>query len=125
MQTVGYIDIEKYRCITDDIVTDEVIITDTQIRHIMERHPGDYERFYGYLPEIIADPDFILGGNKPNTAFILKTVTCEGEDFQLILRLKTSHDPDDYLNSVITFLKIDRKKRDKYLRNKKVLYKRE
>ena len=59
MHTVGKIDKEIYRCITDDIVTEEVIITDNQIKHIRERHPNDYERFAEYFPEIIADPDYI------------------------------------------------------------------
>ena len=43
MRYVGKIDKEKYRCITEDIVTDEVIITDERIGHIKERHPNDYE----------------------------------------------------------------------------------
>lgn len=45
--------------------------------------------------------------------------------FQLILRLKTSSDPQNYKNSIITFLKIDQRKWEKYLRNKKILYSRE
>ena len=42
MLTVGYIDIEKYRCITDDITTDEVIITEERIHHIKERRGTDF-----------------------------------------------------------------------------------
>ena len=125
MHIIGKIDRNIYKCITNDIVTDEVVITDTQIKHIMERHPGDYERFYGYLPEIVENPDYILSGNKPDTAFIMKCIIRENECFQLILRLKTSMDPKNYKNSIITFLKIDKRKWDKYLRNKTVLYKRE
>lgn len=34
MHTVGKIDREIYKCITKDIVTDEVIITDERIGHI-------------------------------------------------------------------------------------------
>ena len=45
MYVVGKIDQEIYQCITNDIVTDEVIITDERIEHIKERHPNDYERF--------------------------------------------------------------------------------
>lgn len=125
MHIIGKIDRNIYKCITEDIVTDEVVITDAQIKHIMERHPGDYERFYGYLPEIVENPDYILSGNKPDTAFIMKCIIRENECFQLILRLKTSMDPENYKNSIITFLKIDKRKWDKYLRNKTVLYKRE
>lgn len=60
--------------ITDDIVTEDVIITDNQIKHIRERHPNDYERFAEYFSEIIADPDYILEANRSNTAFALKQI---------------------------------------------------
>lgn len=125
VQTVGHIDIEKYRCVTEDITTDEVIITDERIQHIKERHPGDYERFMEYIPLIIANPDYILEANRANTAFLLKKFEDAGEQFELILRLKVSSDPSEYKNSIITFLKIEDKKWSKYLRNKKVLYNRE
>lgn len=96
MQTVGRIDIKKYRCITDDITTDEVIITGERIGHIMERHPGDYEQYIGYLSEILADPDYILEANKPNTAIILKEIEANGVKFKVILRLRVENDPANY-----------------------------
>ena len=125
MHIVGKIDKKIYSCITEDIVTDEVIITDERIAHIKERHPDDYEKYYSYLQQILEDPDYILESKTPDTAFILKLIEENGKDFQLILRLKTSRDLADYKNSIITFLKIDRRKKDKYLRNKKILYSRE
>lgn len=72
--SVGKIDIEKYKCVTEDIQTDEVIITDKQIEHIKERHPNDYERFSQYFKEIVKYPDFIIEANKPDTALILKEI---------------------------------------------------
>ena len=125
MHVIGKIDREIYRCISGNIVTDEVIITDVQIKHIKERHPNDYEQFSKYFAEIIAEPDYILEANSPNTAFVLKKIEIEKMHFQLILRLKTSSDPQNYKNSIITFLKIDQRKWEKYLRNKKILYSRE
>lgn len=125
MHVIGKIDREIYRCISGNIVTDEVIITDVQIKHIKERHPNDYEQFSKYFAEIIAEPDYILEANRPNTAFVLKKIEIEKMHFQLILRLKTSLDPQNYKNSIITFLKIDQRKWEKYLRNKKILYSRE
>lgn len=122
---VGKIDIEKYRCVTEDIQTDEVIITEKQIEHIKERHPNDYERYFNYAKEIIENPDYILEANKPNTAFVLKHIEDNGKNYQLILRLKTSQDPKDYLNSIITFLKVEEKRYNRYLRTKKTLYKSE
>ncbi len=122
---VGRLDRSIYRCVTEDIVTDEVIITDERIQHIKDRHPNDYERYMKYIESIVVEPDYILEANKPNTAFLLKHFEEEGEHFELILRLKVSHDPIEYKNSVITFLRIKEKKWNRYLRNKTILYKRE
>jgi len=124
VKVVGKIDKEIFKAISDDIITDEVVMTPPQIQHIKERHPDDYERFAKYFPEILANPDYILKGNKPNTAFILKNFGIEEENFQLILRIITSADPKGYKNSIITFLKVSNKKWNKYLRNKEILYSR-
>lgn len=122
---VGILNKDIYKCITEDIVTDEVIITDERIKHIMERHPNDYERYYKYMAEVIADPDYIVEANKPNTAFILKSITENDKKYELILRLATSDDPKKYKNSVITFLRIENKRYNRYLRTKTILYKKE
>lgn len=125
MQTIGHIDIEKYRCVTDDIATDEVIITDERIQHIMERHPGDYERYFRFITEIVENPDYILEANKPNSALVLKHLECGGKNYKLILRLKTSSDPDIYKNSIISFQKVEDRRYIRYTHSEKVLYKRE
>lgn len=122
VHTVGRIDKDIYKCITEDITTDEVIITEERIAHIKERHPSDYERFYSYIPEIIKAPDYILKSTKPNTAMILKEIADEKEKFQLILRIKTSEDNKAFKNSIITFLKVNERTWNKYLRNKVILY---
>lgn len=122
---IGKIDIEKYKCITNDIQTDEVVITEKQIEHIKERHPKDYERYFNYVMDILKNPDYILEANKPNTAFLLKHILDNNKNYQLILRLKTSSDPKNYKNSVITFFKVEEKRFNRYLRTKTVLYKSE
>lgn len=122
---VGKINKEIYKCITDDIVTDEVIITDNQIQHIKDRHPNDYERFSKYFSEIVNHPDYIIEANKPDTAVILKEIVDGDEKFQTVLRLCTSKEPEGYKNSIITFLKIDEKRWNRYLRTKEILYKKE
>lgn len=122
---VTRLDVEKYRCVSGSITTDEVIITDERIQHIKDHHPNDFERYERYLVKIIEEPDYILKSDLPHTAFLLKEIVDADERFQLILRLKVTGDPEGYKNSVITFLKISEKKWKKYLRNKNVLYKRE
>ena len=125
MHIIGKINKNIYKCVTEDITTEEVIITDNQINHIKNRHPNDYENFSSYFSDILSDPDFILEANKPNTAFILKQITENDLTVQLILRLLTSQDHKGYKNSIITFLKIDIKTWNKYLRNKKILYRKD
>lgn len=116
------LDMKKYSCVTPNIRTSEVIITAERIKHIQERHPGDYERFYSYIPEIITNPDYILEDAHPNTAMVLKKISEHGEYFRLALRLVTSTDDPAYKNSVITFLKIREKEWRRLTKNKKVLY---
>lgn len=125
VHSVGKIDREIYKCITEDIVTDEVIITDERIQHIKDRHPDDYERYYSYLKEIVEHPQYIVETAKPNTALILKEFTDGEEQFKTVLRLTTSTDNPDFKNSIITFMKINNKEWGRMLRNKKILYKKE
>lgn len=125
VQAIGKIDIEKYRVVSKDVRTDEVVITDERIQHIKDRHPNDFERYSEYIAEIVKNPDYILEANKPNTALLLKEFTDADERFQLILRMAVEGDNPGYKNSVITFLKVEKKRYKRYLRTKKILYKSE
>ena len=44
MNAVTRLDIEKYRCVSDKMTTEEVVITEERIQHIRDRHPLDYEK---------------------------------------------------------------------------------
>ena len=125
MYLVGKIDIEIYNCITKDITTDEVIITDERIQHIKEHHPNNYEQYYSYMRSIIENPEYIIEANKPNTALIPKSFSNGNETFKTVLRLITSSDNSKFKNSIITFMKINEKEWNRLLKNKKILYKSE
>lgn len=125
MKIIGRLDVEIYKCITNSIVTDEVIITEERIQHIKERHPNDYELFYVYMKEVIEHPEYIIEANKPNTALILKSFFSGNRQFKTILRLVTSADDSTFKNSVITFMKINEKEWNRLIKNKKILYKSE
>lgn len=125
VHSLGKLDIETYKCVTEQIITDEVIITDERIAHIKERHPNDYERYCSYIPEIIQKPDYILEDSRPNTALVMKHIEEAGEHFRLTLRLVAASDNPDYKNSVITFLKVREKEWNRLVKNKRILYKHE
>lgn len=122
---VGKIDRNIYQCITKDIVTDEVIITDNQIQHIKERHPLDFEKYGAYIKSMLEEPDYIIEANKPNSGLILKNIRDDGEvQFKSVLRIRTSVDDPNFKNSIITFMKIDMKEWNRLLKNKRILYSR-
>lgn len=120
---LGKIDKTIFMSITTDLSTTDVILSDTQIRHIQAHHPHVFETYCTYLTQMIESPDYIIEANLPNTALLLKSFYEQDKQFKLILRLQTSSDPVHYKNSVITFMKIDGKEWNRLLRNKKVLYK--
>lgn len=122
MQYIGHIDKEKFLLITDDITTSKVVLTDKQIVHIKEHHPNDYELYFKYLKDIVENPDYIIRDAKPNTGFLLKEFIEDNKRFQLILRLHNSNDNKLYKNSIITFLKVSKKKYKQYLRNKEIVW---
>lgn len=125
MLLVGKIKKEIYSCITEDIKTDEVIITEERIQHIRDRHPKDYERYCGYLTQIVEEPQYIVETSKPNTALILREFKQGTEIFKTVMRLKTSTDNLTYKNSIITFMRINEKEWNRLLKNKRILYKKE
>lgn len=122
---IGKLNKEIYRCVTEDIITDDVVITEKQIEHIKLRHPNDYERFSRYFEEIVYKPDYIVEANKPNSALVLKEIQTDKEKFKTVVRIATSEDNPEYKNSIITFMKIDDKEWKRLINNKKILYKSE
>lgn len=125
VKTVGRIDRKLYSCVAPDILTDEVVITDERIAHIKERHPNDYEDYSAYIPQMIADPDYIIEDTRPYTGMILKSFEENGRFFRLCLRFVTPQDDPGFKNSIITFMKIRKKEWNRLLNNKTVLYKKE
>lgn len=125
VQPIGKIDIQKYIAVSSNIRTDEVIITDERIQHIKDRHPNDFERYSQYIEKMLMQPQYILEDRVPNTAIILQEFAENNENFRLVLKLAVEGDETYKKNSIITFLKISKKKFDKYIRNKKILYKSE
>lgn len=125
MYIIGKIRSDIYKCISENIEEDEVIITDERITHIRERHPDDFDKYCSYISVVIDEPDYIIKANRPNTAVLLKEICEKGEKFKLVLRLKVTSDPENYKNSVLSFWKIGDVTWKKNLKNKTILYKKE
>lgn len=125
MQIVGHIDFEIFNCVTEYLTTSEVIITPERIQHIMERHPGSFEKIKPFLEQALSAPDYILADKNPNTGLVLKLIEEKGVRFQLVLRIHTPVDHPDFKNSVISAWEISESRWNNYIKNKTILYKRE
>lgn len=126
MRTVGNINKEIFSCISNDIVTDEVVITDERLKHIEEHHPGDFAEIEPYLHLAIQNPDYIIDDREhKNSGLLLKAIEEDDLRFQMVLRVQTSFDPAGYQNSIISAWKIREKEWNRLIRNKVILYKRE
>ena len=121
---IGKIDKRIYSCITKDIRTDEVIITDNRIQHIIE-HRGQefYDKYKNVFSEIISDPDYVFKDKMPNTAIAAKTFESENSSINIVLRLIVEGEDETYKNSIITAIKESDKRFRQRLRNNDVLYK--
>ncbi len=125
MRIIGKLDLEIYGCISDDIITDEVIIIESQLKHIQSEHPDAYEKINQYLEAAVMDPDYIFSDKHENTGMIVKRIDVEAGNLALVLRVCTSQDASGYKNSIISGWTISEKRLQNYLRNRKILYKKE
>lgn len=132
MQYIGKIDIEKFKGISNDIITDDVILTEKQREHIQEKHPEILKYFEKYFREIIENPDYILRDNmRENTALILKTISevdrknNQFKTVNLILKLAVEGEKIYNKNSIITCIPIGKNRLKSYINNGKTIYKSE
>lgn len=123
MHFVGKLNKEIYRCISEEIRTDEVIITEERIQHVNERHPGEHEKIKEYLKDAIENPDYIIEDKHPDTGLIIKKIKAGDTYIQLVLRVCTSKDEIEFKNSIISLWEISENRLKNYLRNKSILYK--
>lgn len=126
VHTVGKIDRKIYRCITNDIRTDEVIITDERIEHIRERRGEEfYNKYRDLFGEILRQPDYIFKEKREHTALVCKRIVEDEKYVNLVLRIAIEEDNPEYKNSIITAIGESEKRFAQRLRNNTALYKKE
>jgi len=127
---VGRLDTEQYK-VLGPLLTDEVVVTQRQLDHMQARHPEDFARFHSLIPDVVNDPDWIIEDTKnPNSyllfrRFAFSEAGVENVLLQLVLRIHVTGDDPTFKNSVISMWEISERRLNNYLRNGKVLYKRE
>ena len=119
MRFLCKIDRKLYACVSENIVSEDVVLNPERNLHIQEHQPRDNERYAKYMRSMIEEPDYIVETDRPKTAFILKTFVENECQFRLILRLHTADDDPNFENSVITFQYVRAKEYRRILRSKK------
>ena len=123
------LDIELYKCITKDIATDKVVLTDKQLFHIAEHHPEAYNDVLIELKETVLSPDYIIKDEKHlDTGLVVRKIYSDknpNRNTFLILKICTDTENGELANSIISGWVISEKRLNSYLRNKTILYKKE
>lgn len=92
----------------DSVVTEETIITNERINHIIERHSEDYIFFKSYIKSILKSPDVIMKDSKHyGTIFMVKKLS--DTNLNAIVRVVLKEDNEKMKNSVMTFYRIRNK----------------
>lgn len=127
MEKIANIDIGKYSLISRNIRSGTVVLTDNQKEHIIKRRGRDFfDRYSPFFSEIVEEPDYIFGDKAhKNTAIVSKTLTIDGQNINLVIRLATADDAEGLENSIITAIGENEKRYRQRLRNNIPLYKRE
>ena len=105
-----------------EIQTDEIIVTDERMEHIMERHPQDYKLFLKYGVSTVTKPDFIIKDGKcQGTIFMVKRLA--DTNINVVVRVALSTDKKGLKNSVMTSYRLRDRNLKKMLKRNEVLYK--
>lgn len=123
---LGELNRKIYECISPDIDTNRVIITDKQLDHIADHHPEAYDETLIELKSTLTDPDYIIKDDKhSNTGLVIKSIPYDNDYLHIVLKICTNSQNGKLANSVISGWKISESRLRNYLRNKTILYKKE
>ena len=121
---LGKINLEFLADEFGEIQTDEIIITDERIEHILERHPDDYDLFLQYGVLTVTTPNVVIKDKKNvGTVFMVKKLS--ETNINVVVRVALSTDKKGLKNSVMTFYRLRDKNLKKLIEKNEVLYKSE
>ena len=121
VHTVGKIDKSIYKAVSNKIQTDDIVLTDKQLRHINDKHPDVFPKYQKKLLDIVNHPDYIfLDPKHEDTALVIKRF-----DNAVEVVLKLSTETHEKKNSIITMWEIKEKRLQRYLLKNKLVYKNE
>lgn len=124
---IAKLDVQRYSCAAEHIRSSDVILTEKQKEHIIERRGKEfYDKYSPYFKEIIENPDYIFKDKKyENTAIASKTISLNSKNISVVVRIAVEGDEPWRKSSVITVMCENEKRYRQRVRNNIILYKRE
>lgn len=124
---IAKLDVQRYSCVAEHIRSSDVILTEKQKEHIIERRGKEfYDKYSPYFKEIIENPDYIFKDKKyENTAIVSKTISLNSKNISVVVRIAVEGDEPWRKSSVITVMCENEKRYRQRVRNNIILYKRE
>lgn len=124
---IAKLDVQRYSCVAEHIRSSDVILTEKQKEHIIERRGKEfYDKYSPYFKEIIENPDYIFKDKKfENTAIASKTISLNSKNISVVVRIAVGGDEPWRKSSVITVMCENEKRYRQRVRNNIILYKRE
>ena len=121
---LGSLNLSIYNCITPQIDTAKIIITNKQLEHIAKHHPESYDSILIELKSALNNPDYIFKDEKhDDTGLVIKSILTKKAYIFIVLRVCTNSNKGRLANSVISAWEISESRLINYLRNKTLLYK--
>ena len=101
MHYIGKIDKDKIGEFGNQIVTENVILTDERKAHIYEKHSNDFELIINNLDKVVLNPSEVIEDVKSkNTIFMIDKI--EKNNLNVIIKLNTTNSVKHPQNSVMT-----------------------
>ncbi len=127
VQTIGKIDIAKYKDVANgEIRSETLVLTNKQKEHIIKRRGQEFfDKYSSYFQDIALNPDYIFKDKTAeNTAIASKTIDGEA-NIHLVIKLALVSDEAGLENSIITAIIEGDKRYRQRLRNNLPIYKKE
>lgn len=126
MQYITNLDKKKLGIYENQIITEEVILTDERLyEHILLFHEEEYKQLRPYIKNIIEDPDYIVEDNRhEDTMIYLKEIDAIGKNGRVVIKLALGKDEEHNKNSIITLMKLNKRTWNQTIRNRgKIIWK--
>lgn len=124
IRVLGKIDLKLLEEAFGKIQTDEIVITNERVEHILERHREDYDLFFKYATTTVTQPDIVIkDGKSIGTIFMIKRLS--DTNINVVVRVALNTDKKGLKNSVMTFYRLRDTNLRKLMNKNEVLYKNE